>query len=44
MGEGKFRHFSASGSALDESFLDEEGFVDLFDSAGVLSERRGDGG
>lgn len=42
--EGEVGHFSASGGAFDEAFLDEEGFVDLLDGAAVLAKGGGNGG
>ena len=35
--------FAATGCAHDEAFLDEERLADLFNGAGVLTHRRGNG-
>ena len=40
----QIRHLAATGRALDEALLDEEGFIDLLDGAGVFANGGGDGG
>ena len=40
----QIRHLAATGRALDEALLDEEGFIDLLDGAGVFADGGGDGG
>ena len=41
---GQIRHLAATGCAFDEALLDEEGFIDLFDSTRVFADGRSDGG
>ena len=41
--DGDVGHFSASGAAFDEAFLEEEGFVDFLDGATILAEGGGYG-
>ncbi len=40
---GELGHLAATGGALQEALLDEEGFVDFLDCAGILSYRCADG-
>ena len=41
---GQFGDFATARSAFQEALLDQEGFVDLFDGAGIFADGSGDGG
>ena len=40
----QFRHFTTTGSTLQETFLYQERFIDFFHRTGVFTQSRGDGG
>ena len=40
---GKRGCFTTTGGAFDETFFDEEGFIDILDRSGIFSHRRSDG-
>ena len=41
---GQVCHLAATRRTLDETFLDEEGFIDFLDGAGVFADGRSNGG